>query len=286
MYLALERYSRPTSIEECLRLLAEPGQRAAVLSGGTDLNAGGHEAVTHVVDVQALPGIGAITRRDAAIELGARVTLGRVRRDAALDGPLFAALREAAAAFAVLAVQNRATLGGRVMTGRADQDVLPALVALGAKLHVAKLEGGRVALSVVDAPAGHAARAALEGAVVIAIEIPLGEGASALRRFGRTAVDVPLATVAATRRGASVRLAANQQGPSAADLRRLGTLEKLASSWGAARPASWRADARAAALEDLAAYADPWASADYRRDLSATLAVRALAAVLGEPEIV
>lgn len=285
MYLALERYSRPASIDECLRLLAEPGERAAILSGGTDLNAGGHEALTHVVDVQALP-IGHLTAADDAIALGAGVTLGRVRRDPLLAASMFDALREAAAAYAVVAVQNRATLGGRVMTARADQDVLPALVALDAKLRVAKLVDGRVVESIVDAPVGPAAREALAGAVVLEVRLPTGDGVSALRRFGRTAVDVPLATVAAARRGSSVRVAANQQGPSAADLRRLATLEELASSWGDARPASWRADARAAALEDLAAWADPWASGEYRKDLSATLAVRALSAVLGEPEIV
>ncbi len=285
MYLALERYSRPASVEECLRILADPRERAAFLSGGTDLNAGGHEALTHVVDLQALP-LGGVSVAGEVIALGARVTLGRVRREPALAGSLFGALREAAAAYAVVAVQHRSTLGGRVVVDRPDQDVPPALLALGARLRLAKLDGGRVVESVIDRPEGREARAALDGALVIEIQIPLGEGVSALRRFGRTAVDVPLATVAAARRGDAVRVAANQQGSGAGDLRRRRSLEALAASWSGARPSSWRADARAAALSDLAAYEDPWATGGYRQDLSATLAVRALAAVIGEPEIV
>lgn len=284
MYLALERYSRPASIEECLRLLAEPGEHAALLSGGTDLNAGSHESLTHVIDVQALPLAGLSIAGDV-LGLGARLTLGRVRREPALAGALFTALREAAAGYASLPVQNRATLGGRVVAERADQDVPPALLALGARLRIARLRDGVVEESVIDFPEGREARKALEGALVLEVQIPFGEGTSALRRFGRTAVDVPLATVAAARRGAGVRLAANQQGPGAGDLRRLRRTEDLVASWGGDRPRSWRADARAAALGDLAAYSDAWASGAYRQDLSATLAVRALAAVLGAPEI-
>jgi carbon-monoxide dehydrogenase medium subunit len=284
MYLALERYSRPASIEECLRMLAEPGQNAALLSGGSDLNAGGHEALSHVIDLQALP-LDRIATAGGVLRLGARVTLGRARREPALAGPLFAALREAAAAYASIPMQNRATLGGRVACDRPDQDVPPALLALGARLAVVRLRQGVLEEAEIDVPEGPEARAALDGALVTEIRIPLGEGTSALRRFGRTAVDVPLATVAAARRGESVRLAANQQASSAAGLRRLRETEALVASWGARRPSGWRAEARSSALAELAAHEDPWASGAYRQDLSATLAVRALAAVLGEPEI-
>ena len=76
------------------------------------------------------------------------------------------------------------------------------------------------------------------------------------------------------------------KGPTAADLRRLARTETLASSWNGAPPSDWRRQARASALEEAAAWDDPWASGEYRRDLTATLAVRALASCLGQPEIV
>jgi CO/xanthine dehydrogenase FAD-binding subunit len=285
MYLALQRYSRPATVDECLRLLHEPGQRAALLAGGTDLNHRGHEDLTHVIDLQAL-GLGAIQPEGDALRVGAGVTLSRLRRAPELAGPWLAALREAAGAYAVIAMQNRSTLGGRIASDRHDLDLPPALAALGAKLAIVRWQGEKAVETVIDYPTGNA-RAALSGALVTAVLLPApGTGASASRRFARTAVDVPLATVSAARRAGTVRLAANVQGPSAADLRRLGRAEALASSWGEAPPAGWRAELRAAASADAASFADPWASGAYRNDLTATLAVRALAACFGEPEIV
>lgn len=285
MYLALQRYSRPSSADECLRLLAEPGQRAALLSGGTDLNSRDHESLTHVIDLQGLP-LGQIESADGALWLGARLTLGQIRRHSALQRDELTALREAAAGLAVVALQNRSTLGGRIMVDRPDQDVPVALAALGARLHLLHLRGGKLGEAVIDYPIGKAARATLDGALVTAVSIPPAGGASALRRFGRTAVDVPLATcAAAVAADGTIRLAANQQGPNAAGLRRLTKTEAVVAKWSSDCPSDWRARARAVLLDDLEAYGDAWAGGEYRRDLSATLATRALAAVLGEKEI-
>src|SRR5512136_638582 len=106
MYLALERYSRPRSVEECLRLLGAPGQHAALLAGGTDLHVRGHEALTHVIDLQALP-IDGVRLDGGTLRLGARTTLAAVRRHELLAGPAFAALREAAGGYRIVALQNR-----------------------------------------------------------------------------------------------------------------------------------------------------------------------------------
>jgi CO/xanthine dehydrogenase FAD-binding subunit len=285
MYLALQRYSRPDTVHECLRLFHEPEQRAALLSGGTDLNHQGHDELTHVIDLQALP-LADVKREEGVLRVGARVTLAELRRSPALAGPWLTALREAAGAYAVLALQNRSTLGGRIASDRHDLDLPPALVALGALLEVQRWKDGEVVEEILRYPLGEA-RAALRGALVTAVLLPApGEGVSASRRFARTAVDVPLATVSAARRAGVVRVAANVQGPSAADLRRLSRTEALASSWGERPPAAWRAEARSVASADAASWTDPWASGTYRNDLTATLAVRALAAVFGEPEIV
>jgi xanthine dehydrogenase small subunit len=283
MYLALRRYSRPQSIDECMRLYHEPGERAALLSGGTDLNAGGHEALTHVVDLQALP-LDVIHVEASEIRLGARVTLARLRHDPALADPWLGALREAAAAYAILALQNRSTLGGRVASDRSDLDLPPALAALGARVELVRPDGAR---EVIDYPLG-AARAALAGALVTAVIVPRPRhGVSALRRFGRTAVDVPLATVAAARADGVVRIAANLQGPSAADMRRMTRAEAYIAAIGDSHPpATWRADVRAALTADAASWTDPWASGAYRNDLTATLGLRAVAAIFGEAEIV
>ncbi|MDF1565475.1 MAG: FAD binding domain-containing protein [Deltaproteobacteria bacterium] len=283
MYLRLEKYHRPETVEAALRLLEDGGGKAALLGGGTDLNVHGHEHLVEVIDLQAL-GLGGISREGDVLRLGASLTLGQLRRAAELEGEHFTALRQAAAAFAVKGIQNRATLGGRIMVDRADQDLPPALAALGARLVLRRLSGGAVVEETLDYPLGDA-RAALEGALLVAVLLPVAPGASALRRFGRSAVDRPLMSVAAAVSGETVRIAANLQGPGAADLKRFELTEQLAAAWLAARPADWRDQARGSLLIEAAAFEDPWASGEYRKDLCATLALRALAAVLGEEEV-
>ncbi|MCO5170199.1 MAG: FAD binding domain-containing protein [Planctomycetes bacterium] len=289
MYLALERYSRPASIEECLALLAEAhDEPTALLAGGTELNVRGHEDLVHVIDLQALP------LRDVRVEgdvlrVGALVTLARLRREAAFAAPLLEGLREAAAGFAVVALQNRSTLGGRVCTDRGDQDLPPVLAALGAKLRLLRPgRAGAVDEQVIDYPLGAAARRALRGALVAEVLVPLGEGRSAYRRFSRTAVDAPLCNAAVVRRPSGVRIAVNLQGPRAAHLKRLGDTESLIASWhapGAAFPQGWREAVRLSLMTELEPWGDAWASGEYRQDVTATLVVRALARALGEEEV-
>ncbi|RMG10866.1 MAG: hypothetical protein D6731_16600 [Planctomycetota bacterium] len=285
MYLSLDRYSRPATAEEALRLVAESEGPAAFIAGGTDLNAGDHEAIAHLVDLQALPMKEVrVFGEPAALHLGSLVTLSTLRRHPLLGGELLAAVREAAGGYANLALQNRSTLGGRVMAARVDHDLPAALLALGARLHVARLRDGfGVAVERVAAP--EADRTALDGGLLVGVEVPLGEGRSAHRRFGRSAVDVPLACVSACRRGDRWRVVAGVQAAAPPGLRRLRRLEELVAAWGSAPPPDWREAAREACRAELPEHACRWISADYRRDLTATLAVRALAAVLEEEEL-
>lgn len=290
MYLALERYSRPTSVEECLALMAEAqDEPTALIAGGTELNVRGHEELVHLIDLQALP-FKEVRREGDVLRVGALVTLARLRREAAFQEPLFDALREAAAGFAVVALQNRRTLGGRVCTDRGDEDVPPVLAALGAKLRLLRPgRAGAVEEQVVDYPLGAAARRALRGALLAEVLIPLTPGKSAYRRFARTAVDAPLANAACVSRPAGVRLAVNLQGPRAAHLKRLGDTEALIASWnhgGGSWPAGWREAVRLCLMTELEAWGDAWASGEYRQDVTATLVVRALAKVVGEKEVV
>ncbi len=280
MYLALERYSRPETVAECLRLYEEPG--AALLSGGTELNAGGHEELTQVIDLQALP-LTEISIDSGELRIGAAVTLGQLRHHPAVQADALGALQAATAAFANVPIQNRATIGGRIASNRSDQDVPPALLALGARVKLCRLSQGKVEETEIDYPTG-SARSVLARALIVGVTIPLTAEVSALRRFGRTKVDTPLATCAAARAGNAIRLAANVQGFSAADLTRLDATEQLTTTWTDSRPADWRDLARVTLLGELESYTDARAGGDYRRDLTATLAVRALAAVFGEEE--
>lgn len=281
MYLALERVTRPASVEEALRELRSAGPGAAYLGGGSDLNVRGHEELRTLVDLQALP-LKKVEATAQEIRIGALVTLAQLRREPLLAQRPFGIVREAAAGYAVVALQNRGTIGGRVMLDRGDQDLPPALLALGARLRLARLEGEKVVETTIDYPVGGQARAALRGALLLEVILPRRPGTSGFRRFGRLAVDAPLATVAVVLRTGEARVAVNAQGPRAGDLRLLGRAAGLLEGWNGSRPADWKDHLREAALAELPSWSDALVSGEYRRDLTATLVVRAAAAAAGE----
>ncbi|WP_308466789.1 xanthine dehydrogenase small subunit [Rathayibacter soli] len=147
------RFVRPSTLIEALSLLAEnPG--AKVLAGSTDWGVevnlrGSRNAL--VIAIDRLPelrtfdtvtenvGTGS-TSTGGFVEIGAALTLSEVERD--LDGriPLLAELFPQ---FASRLIRNRATIGGNLGTGSPIGDTPPALLALGARVVLASLDGER-----------------------------------------------------------------------------------------------------------------------------------------------
>jgi xanthine dehydrogenase YagS FAD-binding subunit len=105
-------YTRPTSVDEALELLGDPG--AAPLGGGTDL-AGqvdrGIRTPSLLVDLQAL-GLGRIAERDGGVEVGAATTLAELAASPLLVP--YAAVRAAAGAAASPLLRNVGTVGGNL----------------------------------------------------------------------------------------------------------------------------------------------------------------------------
>ncbi|MCA8922368.1 MAG: FAD binding domain-containing protein [Planctomycetes bacterium] len=276
MYLALERYTRPSSVAEALAAYAG-GKGGVLLGGGSTLNVeGNHEEVEHVIDLQGLPWK-QLASGAQGVEVGALVSLRALGRAAAAWGPRFAAIAPAALAYPVVGLLNRATVGGRVMLDRNDVDLHPVLAALDARLLVVDDAGERA----LPFPTDAAGRRALAGCLLRGLQLPAGGGRSSFHRHARIQVDRPLCNAAAWVEGSEARVFAGVQGPDAA-LTRLGAVEGKLSGWGDQRPPDWRGQVREAALADLVAYEDPWASGTYRQDVTATLVVRCLAEVFGE----
>jgi carbon-monoxide dehydrogenase medium subunit len=133
------RLFRPARIEEAAAALAEG---TVCLAGGVDLvpalRAG--RKVERVVYLGGIPDLKTIERRGDVLRIGAGVTYARLAGDAAIA----AALPELAAAWRGVAnvrVRHVATVGGNLMAGNAQYDMLPALMALDAKLVFAGANG-------------------------------------------------------------------------------------------------------------------------------------------------
>jgi len=192
------RYHAPNDIRAACSLLAERGEDAAVLGGGTwlvPLMTRGERLVSDVVDLRRL-GLGTIEESDGHVALGARATYADVvasdlvRRRAPL-------LHVAATGVTGgRQIHNLGTVGGSACYAFPSSDVPACLVALGARMRIEGPEGGREVGAeefFIDA-----FRSALEpGEILTTIAIPVVERGVGYHKLKLTEGSWPIATAAA-----------------------------------------------------------------------------------------
>jgi xanthine dehydrogenase small subunit len=168
--IAIEGFSRPRTVEECVAILSEtPG--AALVAGGTDLVVDvnlRHRRWPLVISLEAIEELHDFAETPDRIRIGAALTLtdiGRRWRQApdVLAGWL--------ALFASPPIRNRATLGGNLATASPIGDGAPLLLALDASAHIAG-PGGRRAMPLASFFPGYRQTALQPGEILTAIEIP------------------------------------------------------------------------------------------------------------------
>jgi CO/xanthine dehydrogenase FAD-binding subunit len=190
-------YSRPRTLDEALELLERPV--AVAIGGGTRVLPAPTAAPIEVVDLQALGLNGIEAWPGGDIVIGGTARLRRIVEHEAVP----AAVREAARRETSSALRNLATLGGCIVTGDPESELLAALLVHEARVRVARRSGATtVPLPELLADAGRTATAIVE-AVVLA-----GGGVTACARTGRTAADRPIVAAVARRDGhGTIRLA-------------------------------------------------------------------------------
>jgi xanthine dehydrogenase small subunit len=137
-----ERFVRPASFEEALRLLREEPDGVVVAGStdwGVDVNLRGRRAPLTIA-IERLPELRAFAFGDAAVEIGAALTLAEVERRLGGRVPLLAELFPQ---FASPLIRNRATIGGNLGTASPIGDTAPALLALEARVVLASADGER-----------------------------------------------------------------------------------------------------------------------------------------------
>jgi xanthine dehydrogenase small subunit len=137
-----ERFSRPTSLSDCLDLLAaDPDSR--LVAGNTDLGIAVNlqdRRYSHLVSVEAIDELLDFRDDDSAVEIGAALTLTEIA-ERWHDAP--AVFREWLPLFASPLIRNRATLGGNLATASPIGDSAPLLLALDAQVRIAGPDGSR-----------------------------------------------------------------------------------------------------------------------------------------------
>src|SRR5579885_350618 len=139
-------YVAPGSLAEAVALLAEKGDRARVLAGGTDLLVQlreGRRELDLVVDVKNIPEVNAIDYHpERGLRFGAAVPCYRLYEHPAL-GRAYPGLIDAVSLIGGIQIQGRASVGGNLCNASPAADTIPALIAASAVCLIASPEGTR-----------------------------------------------------------------------------------------------------------------------------------------------
>ena len=182
------RYHRPASVEEAVRLLAQP--QTAALAGGTRVNATPFVGQVEAVDLQSL-GLSGIERvGSTGLRLGATTTLQQMA-DSELVPELLRALarREAPSTMRTLA-----TVGGTVAAGGWESELLTGLLVCDTTVELRTGSG----TSTVNLPALLADCELLRNALITSVTIQT-DGSFASDHTGRTPGDQAIVSAVARR---------------------------------------------------------------------------------------
>lgn len=191
-------YARPGSFKEAVDLLAQHGDRARVLAGGTDLlvqlRAGVREAGV-VVDVKEIPELNEI-RYDSGsgLTLGAAVPCFRIYEHADIK-QTYPGLVDVASLIGGTQIQGRASLGGNLCNSAPSADALPLLIALEATCRIDG-SGGSRNVAVEDFCTGPGKNVLQPGELLVSLQIPAPKphsGAHYLRFIPRNEMDIAVA---------------------------------------------------------------------------------------------
>jgi xanthine dehydrogenase iron-sulfur cluster and FAD-binding subunit A len=166
-------YFQPGTVPEALALLAEHGESARIVAGGTDvvveLSRGVKQTDT-LIDITRLHELRGVDVRDDEIVLGGLATHNAVLASEACRVsalPLYQACLELGAP----QLRTRATVAGNVATGSPANDTISALIALRASVELASIRGAR-SVPVEDFFPGFRQTVLARNELITAIRVP------------------------------------------------------------------------------------------------------------------
>jgi carbon-monoxide dehydrogenase medium subunit len=266
-------YARPATVDEAITLLAEHDGARPLAGGQTLVNvmksrAASPDVLVDLADLEELRSIGFSS--DGMLEIGAMVTYSQLVTSSEVEVSR-PTLGEVAATIADVQVRNRGTIGGNVCVNDPTNHLPPLLVAVGATFTIRGADGERT-VSGDDFFQGVYLTAAGEGELLTKVTVPPAAGAGdgfAAVTIGAHGTCIVDAAATVSDEGVRVVIGCVASTPARATAME----ERLAG--GDFSPESVRS-----AAEGLGATLDPpsdvHGSADYRRALAETLAVRAV----------
>jgi carbon-monoxide dehydrogenase medium subunit len=195
-------YTAPGTLREAVKLLAEKGDRARVMAGGTDLIVQmrvNRIQPDRVVDIKNIPEMNELTFTPrTGLRIGAAVSCRRIYEDADIV-QRYPAIVDSAAIIGGIQIQGRASFGGNVCNSSPSADSIPTLIAYGATCEIAGPDGKR-RVPVEEFCTGPGANVLSPGELLVSLRIPLnrkGSGAHYLRFIPRNEMDIAVVGVGA-----------------------------------------------------------------------------------------
>lgn len=276
-------YVAAQSVDEVIKLLAEKGDTARVMSGGTDLLVAlreGRRKAELVIDVKRVKETTELTYdAQQGLTLGAAVPCHRIYDDKAL-AKAYPGLIDSASLIGGVQIQGRASIGGNLCNASPAADSIPSLIVHSVICHIAGPNGQRQ-VPVEDFCVAPGRTVLQNGEFLVALSFPApkpGFGAAYLRFIPRNEMDIAVVGVGASvqldesrTKIVSARIALGAVAPKPLFIPAAG--EALAG-----KAISDEAIAEAARLAQAAAtpITDMRGTAEYRKHLSAVLTGRAL----------
>ena len=178
-------YFAPTDVGEALKFLAEYGEKATVLAGGTDLvpRINYYELrPDNLMDIGKL-GLNFIEDKGSMVVVGATTTWNQVA-DSTILLEKMGVLTGAAKQGACVAVRNAGTIGGNLVNASPAGDLTAVLLALDAELFLKSSDSERtVPIQDFFTGPGKSVRKANE--LLIEIRIPVPAGQTSFFKLGR-----------------------------------------------------------------------------------------------------
>jgi CO/xanthine dehydrogenase FAD-binding subunit len=276
-------YATPHSIDEAVSLLAQHGEQARVLAGGTDIIVAvreGRRKVGMLVDVKGIPELNQLSY-DATqgLTIGAAVPCYKIYSDQRIAAA-YPGLIDAVSLIGGVQIQGRASVGGNLCNASPAADTTPALIVHHTTCVITG-PNGRREMPVEQFCTGPGRTALQDGEFLVSLRIPPPQpnsGAYYLRFIPRNEMDIAVVGV-----GASVVLNRNHSSFESARVA-LGAVAPtplLVETAGAAlvgKPVSDDTIQQAAEAAQAAARPidDMRGTAQYRRHLVGVLTRRAL----------
>jgi len=195
-------YFAPASLEEALDLLAELGDAARIMAGGTDLMIRMRRGAIRAKAVIGLKRISGLDRISFDKRNGLLIGATALLADVAAHGAIrrhYPALADAAACTANVQIRNMGTVAGNVCNAAPSADNAPGLIVMGAEAVVLG-KGGEWRIPLERFFLGPGITALASGEILTAITVPVPPphaGAAYCPISARSKVDIAAAAAAA-----------------------------------------------------------------------------------------